>query len=73
MAQVVLRWNLERGVSVIPKSEKEARIKENIDLFDFNLTEEEMKEIASIKDTFRFCDPGIFCEKVFGTFCPIFD
>ena len=41
-AQVVLRWNTQRGVSIIPKSVKVERMQQNIDIWDFALTEEEM-------------------------------
>lgn len=47
-AQVALRWNMQRGVVVIPKSVHEARIRENFDVFDFSLTDDEMKEISSL-------------------------
>ena len=45
--QVILRWNVQRGVVVLPKSVHEERIKENIDIFDFTLDEDEMKKISS--------------------------
>ncbi len=45
-AQVVLRWNAQRGVSIIPKSVHVERMEQNIDIWDFVLTEEEMKKIA---------------------------
>ncbi len=46
-AQVVLRWNIQRGVSVIPKSVHEDRMKQNIDIWDFELTDEEMSRISA--------------------------
>ena len=48
VGQVILRWNIQRGVIVIPKSTHVERIKENIDVFDFELNEEEMKQISSL-------------------------
>ena len=48
VGQVILRWNVQRGVVVIPKSTHIERIKENIDIFDFELNGKEMKQIASI-------------------------
>ena len=48
VGQVILRWNVQRGVVVIPKSIHKERIEENIDIWDFTLTEEEMKRIASL-------------------------
>ncbi len=47
-AQVILRWNLQRGIVVIPGSSNPDHIKENLDLFDFELSEEEMEQIASL-------------------------
>ena len=47
-AQTALRWNVQRGVVIIPKSTHKERIEENIDIWDFTLTEEEMKRIASL-------------------------
>ena len=47
-AQVILRWNLQRRIVVIPGSSNPDHIKENLDLFGFELTEEEMERIASL-------------------------
>ncbi|MGW3285836.1 aldo/keto reductase, partial [Streptomyces sp. NPDC001002] len=47
-AQVVLRWHLQLGNVVIPKSVTPARIRENIDVFDFVLADEEMAAIAEL-------------------------
>ena len=46
-AQVVLKWNAQRGVSIIPKSTHVERMEQNIDIWDFDLTGEEMEKIAS--------------------------
>ncbi|MDE6088408.1 MAG: aldo/keto reductase [Oscillospiraceae bacterium] len=48
VAQVILRWNVQRGVVVIPKSVHKERIEENINIFDFTLTDEEMKKISTL-------------------------
>lgn len=48
VAQVILRWNIQRGVVVIPKTTHKQRMEENIDIFDFSLSDEEMKKIASL-------------------------
>lgn len=48
VGQVMLRWNIQRGVVVIPKSVHVERIIENIDVFDFTLNENEMKIIESL-------------------------
>lgn len=47
-AQAALRWNMQRGVVVIPKSVHEDRIKQNFDVFDFELSEEDMNTIKSL-------------------------
>lgn len=52
VAQVVLRWLVQRGVVVIPKSVHAERIAQNIDVFDFSLTDAEMASIAAL-DTGR--------------------
>jgi len=48
VAQVVLRWLVQREIVVIPKSVKPERMAENIDIFDFTLTEEDMKQISTL-------------------------
>lgn len=47
-AQVMLRWNIQRGVAVLPKSIHRDRMEQNIDVFDFALSDGEMSEIASM-------------------------
>ena len=44
-AQIILRWDIQRGIITIPKSQKKERIKENFEIFDFEMTEDEIKEI----------------------------
>lgn len=46
-AQVALRWNVQRGVSIIPKSVHVERMEQNIDIWDFALTDEEMAKVAA--------------------------
>jgi len=46
--QIILRWNTQRGVVIIPKSTHMERIVENISIWDFRLTDEEMEEIAKV-------------------------
>jgi 2,5-diketo-D-gluconate reductase A len=53
VAQVVLRWHVQRGVAVIPKSNSKERILENMNVFDFELTEQQMSEITSLNTNFR--------------------
>lgn len=47
-AQVALRWNIQRGVAVIPKSVHKDRIVQNIDIWDFMLSDEDMAEISAL-------------------------
>ncbi len=47
-AQVMLRWELQRGIVVIPKSVQTPRMQENFDIFDFELTDEDMETMASL-------------------------
>ena len=47
-AQVALRWNVQRGVAVIPKSVHKERMEQNIDIWDFTLSDEDMAEIAKL-------------------------
>jgi D-xylose reductase len=72
-AQVVLRWGLQRGTAVIPKTSKPERLVENLSLSGFNLTDEEMDAISALNENRRFNDPGKFCEGAFGTFHSIYD
>ncbi|TQR20324.1 aldo/keto reductase [Psychrobacillus vulpis] len=53
VAQIILRWDLQNGVITIPKSTKEHRITENANVFDFVLTEEDMKQIDSLNQNHR--------------------
>jgi diketogulonate reductase-like aldo/keto reductase len=48
VAQVMLRWHLQQGRSAVPKSTKPARIAENLDVFDFDLTSEELSAIDAL-------------------------
>jgi 2,5-diketo-D-gluconate reductase A len=60
-AQVVLRWHIQRGDIVFPKSVTAARIRENIDIFDFELSEDDMAEITALNRNERTGpDPDTF-------------
>ncbi len=72
-AQVLLRWGVQRGTSVVPKTSKKERLTENLAVFDFELTEEEMSAIGQLNRNRRFNDPGFFCEEAFNTFYPIYE
>ena len=49
-AQVALRWNAQRGVVIIPKSTHKERMVENLDVFDFQLSQEDMVAIRALDD-----------------------
>jgi len=72
-AQVALRWGVQRGAAVIPKTSRRERLRENLDLFDFELTSDEMQAISALNRNRRFNDPGVFCEAAFHTFFPIYE
>lgn len=72
-AQVVLRWGIQRGTAVIPKTSNPDRLIENITLSEFSLTGQEMQAISGLNQNRRFNDPGVFCELAFGTFHAIYD
>ncbi|KAG9335222.1 hypothetical protein JZ751_005577 [Albula glossodonta] len=55
-AQVALRFNVQRGVVVIPKSFSPQRIHQNFQIFDFSLTEDEMKQIEGLNKNIRFVE-----------------
>lgn len=67
--QVILRWLLQRGITVIPKSVHKNRMEENIDVFDFELTPAEMQLMASLDKNesqfFNHRDP-VAIEQIFG-------
>lgn len=72
-AQIVLRWGVQRGTAIIPKTTKKHRMIENADLFNFELNEQEMNDISALNSNRRFNDPGHFCEAAFNTFHPIYN
>lgn len=54
-AQILLRFNVQRGVVVIPKSVTEERIISNFNIFDFELTQDEMITVGSFQEKYRYC------------------
>jgi len=57
-AQVLLRWATQRGIAVIPKSNHPQRLVENLNCNDFELSEEELKELSKLNQGIRFNDPA---------------
>ncbi|MEZ7859766.1 MAG: D-xylose reductase [Porticoccaceae bacterium] len=72
-AQVVLRWGIQRGTAVIPKTSNPQRLVENLHLSELSLNEDEMTAISTLNQNRRFNDPGHFCEAAFNTFHSIYD
>ena len=72
-AQIVLRWGVQRGTAIVPKTSTLNRLGENLDLASFELTSQDMESINSLDKNQRFNDPGAFCEKAFGCFFPIYE
>ena len=72
-AQIVLRWGIQRGMAIVPKTTRSERLRENLSLFDFELTRDEMSALSGLNRNRRFNDPGDFCEAAFHTFFPIYE
>lgn len=72
-AQVVLRWGIQRGTAIIPKTSRPERMRENLAITDFELSADEMAAISALDQSRRFNDPGVFTEAAFNTFHPIYD
>lgn len=71
-AQIVLRWGIQRGTSIIPKSSNPAHLAENFAILDFALSEEEMAQVSALNKNLRFNDPGVYCAFMGGAI-PIFN
>ncbi|KAJ5103415.1 hypothetical protein N7532_003944 [Penicillium argentinense] len=57
---VLLRWANQRNVAVIPKSNNQTRLAENLDVLGFDMTEDELKSISALDKGLRFNDPGFY-------------
>jgi diketogulonate reductase-like aldo/keto reductase len=55
-AQIILRWNLEHGISTIPKSANKKRLQENFDILQFTLSKEDVALMDGFDEQFRICD-----------------
>ncbi len=72
-AQVVLRWGVQRGTHVIPKSTDPEHMRDNLDVLDWSLSDAEMDAITGLKRGRRFNDPGSFTQSDFNSFHPIYE
>ena len=61
LAQIILRWNIERGCLPLPKTKNPARLKENFDVFDFSLTIEEVNLISSLNYDYQYLVESKIC------------
>ena len=58
---MVLRWNIDKGVIPIPKASSLEHIKANYDVFDFSLTEEEVKLIDGFNEDYQYLPESMYC------------
>jgi diketogulonate reductase-like aldo/keto reductase len=58
--QLVLRWGLQRNTVVIPKTSREERLQENFEVFDFEISGEDMEKIKAIDRNYRTNQPAKF-------------
>lgn len=72
-AQIVLRWHTQKGFIVIPGSSDERHIKDNIDIFDFELTDGEMEEIAALDTNTKYYNATPRQEEAYASFRPDMD
>lgn len=60
-AQIILKWDLQNDVITIPKSMTPSRIRENLNIFDFTLTDEDLEKISSLNEDFHYgSNPEVF-------------
>lgn len=59
-AQVLIRWNLEHGVSTIPKSSSRNRLQENFDVFDFSLDAADLQQLDNLNENFRVVNDPLY-------------
>ena len=72
-AQIILRWHTQMGFAVIPGSKNVAHIKDNLDILDFTLTDDEMAEIAKLDKDMRYYHRTDAQLKQFAAWRPTFE
>lgn len=55
-AQILLRQLLQRGIAVIPKSTNPQRLRQNLDVFEFEISDADMKALEKLDKNYRICD-----------------
>ncbi len=74
IAQIILRWHIQAGNVVFPKSTNPVHNKENLNIFDFNLSNEEMEEIRKMDNKKRYTNfTKEFINKVVNDYKPKYD
>lgn len=61
-AAICIRWQVQRGLTVVPKSCNPGRMAANLDMFGFELSDDDMKAVAALNKGRRYNDPGDFCK-----------
>ena len=61
LAQIILRWNIDRGCIPLPKSKNTVRLKENFDVFDFHLTDDEIQLISDLNYDYQYLVESKIC------------
>lgn len=61
LAQIILRWNIDRGCLPLPKSKNPQRLKDNFDIFDFNLSSEEVQLISDLNYDYQYLVESKIC------------
>ncbi|KAH7323574.1 putative glycerol dehydrogenase Gcy1 [Rhexocercosporidium sp. MPI-PUGE-AT-0058] len=64
-AQILLSWGIQRGTSVIPRSTKADRIRDNFDINGWELSSEQMEELNAVKERYKACGDGFLPMRVF--------
>lgn len=72
-AQIILRWHTQVGNVVIPGSKNEAHIKDNINIFDFTLTEDEIAKVTEVDKNVRYYTASKETLEGYLAFAPDFD
>ena len=60
--QIILKWNIQNEIIPLPKSTKYKRLKQNIDIFDFELEKKEIQEIDSLNENYKIYIPEKYCK-----------